>query len=72
MLVSLLVTFQNERRANTASEPIGHLSSWSRIHDLEVREPEIKTMIRRIYEKGLLYGELQKPTHQKPPFINIG
>jgi ABC-2 type transport system ATP-binding protein len=48
------VTYQFDRRTITASELIGRLSSHYRIHDLEVREPDIETTIRRIYEERLL------------------
>ena len=38
----------------TASELINQLSARYRIRDLEVREPDIETTIRRIYEDRLL------------------
>jgi ABC-2 type transport system ATP-binding protein len=48
------VTYSFERGAITASALIGRLSEKFRIHDLGVREPEIETTIRRIYEEKLL------------------
>jgi ABC-2 type transport system ATP-binding protein len=48
------VTYQFDRKSITASELIGRLSQIYRIHDLEVREPEIETTVRRIYEEKLL------------------
>ena len=48
------VTYQFPRTALTASELIGRLTARYRIRDLEVREPEIETTIRRIYEERLL------------------
>ncbi|RPI86402.1 MAG: ATP-binding cassette domain-containing protein [Chloroflexi bacterium] len=50
----LLVTYGFERGSITASELIGRLSVKYRIHDLKVREPEIESTIRRIYEEKLL------------------
>jgi ABC-2 type transport system ATP-binding protein len=50
----LRVTYEFEREAMTASKLIGRLSSKYRIHDLEVREPDIEATIRRIYEERLL------------------
>jgi len=48
------VTYQFPRDTLTASEMIGRISSLYRIRDLEVREPEIESTIRRIYEERLL------------------
>jgi ABC-2 type transport system ATP-binding protein len=48
------VTYQFERGAVAASDLISQLSMRYRIRDLEVREPEIETTIRRIYEERLL------------------
>ncbi|RPI33335.1 MAG: ATP-binding cassette domain-containing protein [Chloroflexota bacterium] len=48
------VIYQFERTAITASELIGRLSACYRIRDLEVREPDIESTIRRIYEEHLL------------------
>jgi ABC-2 type transport system ATP-binding protein len=49
------VLFEFERSTATASELIMRLSQAYRIHDLEVREPEIENTIRRIYEQRLLH-----------------
>jgi ABC-2 type transport system ATP-binding protein len=48
------VVYQFERDVITASELIGRVSSQYRIRDLAVREPDIETTIRRIYEQQLL------------------
>jgi ABC-2 type transport system ATP-binding protein len=48
------VIYNFERDKITASELIQKLSTKFRIHDLGVREPEIESMIRRIYEERLL------------------
>jgi ABC-2 type transport system ATP-binding protein len=48
------VTYQFDGKVITASELIGRLSARYRIRDLEVREPDIETTIRRIYEERLL------------------
>jgi ABC-2 type transport system ATP-binding protein len=48
------VTFQFRSQDITASELINQISSLYRIRDLEVREPDIETTIRRIYEERLL------------------
>lgn len=48
------VTYEFERGAITASELIGRVSARYRITDLEVREPDIESTIRRIYEERLL------------------
>jgi len=48
------VTYHFERGEITASELIGALSENYRIRDLEVREPDMETTIRRIYEGRLL------------------
>lgn len=50
----LRVTYQFNRNSITASELIGIVSNQFRIRDLEVREPDIETTIRRIYEEKLL------------------
>jgi ABC-2 type transport system ATP-binding protein len=50
----LRVTYEFERGTMTASDLIGRLSALYRINDLEVREPDIETTIRRIYEERLL------------------
>lgn len=50
-------TLQFERNAISASELIGRLSARYRIRDLSVREPEIETTIRRIYQDRLLEAE---------------
>lgn len=47
-------TFQFERTKVTASELIGRISAAYRIQDLSVREPEIESTIRRIYQERLL------------------
>ena len=43
-----------ERDEISASDLIGRLSRKFRIRDLEVREPDIETTVRRIYEERLL------------------
>jgi ABC-2 type transport system ATP-binding protein len=48
------VIFEFERGVFTASELIRRLSEKYRIQDLEVREPDIESTIRRIYEEKLL------------------
>jgi ABC-2 type transport system ATP-binding protein len=48
------VTYQFDRRSITASALINQLSSQYRIRDLAVREPDIESTIRRIYEERLL------------------
>jgi ABC-2 type transport system ATP-binding protein len=53
----LRVTFQFHRNEVTASQLISRISSKFRIRDLSVREPEIESTIRRIYEEGLLNPE---------------
>jgi ABC-2 type transport system ATP-binding protein len=52
------VTYQFHRDQVTASELIGQLSKHYRIQDLEVRDPEIESTIRRIYEDRLLETDL--------------
>jgi ABC-2 type transport system ATP-binding protein len=47
-------TYEFERGTTTASNLISRLSSCYRIHDLEVREPDIESTVRRIYEERLL------------------
>jgi ABC-2 type transport system ATP-binding protein len=49
-------TYRFERGAVAASELIGRLSARYRIRDLEVREPDIESTVRRIYEERLLEG----------------
>ena len=51
------VTYDFDNGKITASELIGKLSTKFRIHDLSVREPEIETTIRRIYEDKLLESD---------------
>ena len=51
---NLRVTFSFQRDSITASELIRRLSEKYRIHDLGVREPDIESTIRRIYEGRLL------------------
>ena len=48
------ITFMFTSQEISASELINHLSAQYRIRDLEVREPEIETTIRSIYEGCLL------------------
>ncbi|MEW6716067.1 MAG: ATP-binding cassette domain-containing protein [Chloroflexota bacterium] len=48
------VTYKFEREKITASELISRISLRYRIRDLEVREPDIETTVRRIYEEQLL------------------
>ncbi len=48
------VTYHFERGATTASALIGRLSARYRIRDLSVRESDIESTIRRIYEERLL------------------
>lgn len=50
-------TYLFDRRSMTASELIGKLSSRYRLLDLEVREPDLESTIRRIYEEKLLESE---------------
>jgi ABC-2 type transport system ATP-binding protein len=50
----LRVTYEFERGTMTASDLIGRLSTHYRILDLEVREPDIESTVRRIYEERLL------------------
>jgi len=47
------ITFQFTNQDISASKLLNQLSAQYRIRDLEVREPDIETTIRRIYE-GLL------------------
>jgi ABC-2 type transport system ATP-binding protein len=49
-----VVHFQFNRASITASELIGRISASYRIQDLSVREPDVETTIRHIYEKQLL------------------
>ncbi len=46
----LRVTYRFSRQALSASELIGRISARYRVQDLSVREPEIESTIRRIYE----------------------
>lgn len=48
------VTYQFDQKDVSASELIGRISARYRIRDLAVREPDIETTIRRIYEERLL------------------
>jgi ABC-2 type transport system ATP-binding protein len=50
----LRTTYQFYRGDISASELIGNLTARYRIRDLSVREPDIETTIRRIYEERLL------------------
>ncbi len=50
----LVTTYSFQRDTITASALIGRISKNFRIRDLEVREPDIETTIRRIYEQRLL------------------
>jgi ABC-2 type transport system ATP-binding protein len=52
------VTYQFERGTMTASALIGRLSTQYRILDLAVREPDIETTVRRIYEERLLEAQV--------------
>ncbi|MBX3059074.1 MAG: ATP-binding cassette domain-containing protein [Anaerolineae bacterium] len=51
---NLRATYEFERQTISASELIGQLSSQYRIRDLSVREPDIESTVRRIYQEGLL------------------
>jgi ABC-2 type transport system ATP-binding protein len=51
-------SYRFDRKEMTASELIGRLSARYRIHDLQVREPEIEETVRRIYEDKLLEREV--------------
>lgn len=48
------VTYQFHRKDISASDLINMLSTRYRIHDLEVKDPDIEDTIRRIYEERLL------------------
>jgi len=48
------ITFQFTNQDISASKLINQLSARYQIRDLEVREPDIETTIRRIYEGRLL------------------
>lgn len=50
----LRITLQFDRNNITASELIGRISAKYRIQDLSVREPEIESTVRRIYQERLL------------------
>lgn len=47
-------TYQFDRRELSASELIGRLSARYNLRDLSVREPDLESTIRRIYEERLL------------------
>src|SRR5690606_38449459 len=47
-------TYEFDRRVVTAAELIGRIAAAYRIQDLTVREPEIESTIRRIYQERLL------------------
>ena len=51
------VTYQFRRETITASALIGRLSARYRSLDLAVREPDIETTVRRIYEERLLEAQ---------------
>lgn len=53
----LRATYEFERQTISASELIGQLSSQYRIRDLSVREPDIESTVRRIYQEGLLTSD---------------
>lgn len=53
----LRATYEFERQTISASELIGLLSTQYRIRDLSVREPDIESTIRRIYQEGLLTSD---------------
>jgi ABC-2 type transport system ATP-binding protein len=59
-LDGLRATLQFDRKTLTASELIGRLSAGYRIRDLSVREPEIESTIRRIYQERLLDQEPER------------
>ena len=46
--------YEFDRQEISASELIGRLTEKYRIRDLEVREPDIETTVRKIYEERLL------------------
>ena len=48
------MTYRFGRDGLTASDLIARASGRFRINDLSVREPEIETTVRRIYEERLL------------------
>jgi ABC-2 type transport system ATP-binding protein len=50
---------QFSRADTTASELIADVASRYRLHDLTIEEPEIETIVRRIYEEGLSPVEQQ-------------
>ena len=50
------VTYRFARDGLTASALIGRVSERFRLLDLSVREPDIESTVRRIYEQGLLEG----------------
>jgi ABC-2 type transport system ATP-binding protein len=51
-----------DRNKATASEMISMVSERYAIHDLTVEEPEIESVIRRIYEEGLDETALEQPS----------
>ena len=54
-------TYEFDRAALTASDLIGRVSNRYRIQDLSVREPEIESTIRRIYQERLLDTPADEP-----------
>jgi ABC-2 type transport system ATP-binding protein len=65
----LRATYEFERAALSASELIGRISRQYRIQDLSVREPEIETTIRRIYQERLLEAPTEAPTETPAPVL---
>ncbi len=51
---------QFSRLQTTAAELIANVASRYRLHDLTIEEPEIETIVRRIYEEGLSPIERQE------------
>jgi ABC-2 type transport system ATP-binding protein len=51
---------QFSRLQTTAAELIADVASRYRLHDLTIEEPEIETIVRRIYEEGLSPIERQQ------------
>ncbi len=47
-------TYQFDRREISASQLISRLSARFNLRDLAVREPDLESTIRRIYEEKLL------------------
>jgi ABC-2 type transport system ATP-binding protein len=52
---------QFNRLQTTAAELIAEVAATYRIHDLTIEEPDIETIVRRIYEEGLSPVEQQTP-----------